>query len=214
MNSVTRRRIIGVFFSVVLMGYPAVVYYGLTRHSVRVVATILLSLFIFYAIARFAGARRDRELLRRAGVMIGSVTLLLVLAAISNDRRFILSVPVLINLVLLWGFAGSLWTPLPIVERFARLQTADLSAKEVVYCRRVTVVWSGFFVLNGSVAAITALFTPFSYWALYNGLIAYILIGMLSACEYVLRKRLFRRFGNHLLDRLLKKILSPVISNQ
>jgi uncharacterized membrane protein len=214
MNSVTRRRIIGIFLAIVCMGYPAAVYYGLTRHSVRVVATVLLALFVFYAIARFVGARRDRELLRRTGVMIGTVTLLLALAAIFNDRRFILSLPVLINLVLLWGFAGSLWTPVPIVERFARLQIADLPAEEVVYCRRVTIVWSGFFVLNGSVAAATALFTPFSYWALYNGLIAYILIGILSATEYVLRKHLFRRFGDHLLDRLLKKILPRAINDR
>jgi uncharacterized membrane protein len=214
MNHVTRRRIIGIFFTIVFMGYPAAVYYGLTRHSVRVVATVLLSLFIFYAIARFVGAKRDRELLRRTGEMIGTVTVLLVLAAIFNDQRFILSLPVLINLVLLWGFAGSLRTPVPIVERFARLHVADLSAEEIVYCRRVTIVWSGFFVLNGSVAAGTALFAPFSYWALYNGLIAYILIGILSATEYILRKYLFRRFRNDLLDRLLKKILPPAINNR
>jgi uncharacterized membrane protein len=196
------------------MGYPAAVYFGLTRRGVRAVATVLLALFALSMLNRFVEAKKDAEVLRRTGVMMGAVTLLLVLAAIFEDRRFILTVPVLINAVLLWGFAGSLRGPISIVERFARIQIPDISEAEAAYCRRVTVVWSGFFIFNGSVAAITALFSPFSYWAIYNGLIAYLLIGALGATEYVIRKYRFRRFGKNVLDRMLKKILFPVADNR
>jgi uncharacterized membrane protein len=199
---------------IVLLVYPAAVYYGLTRRGVRVVATILLALFAFNFVSGFVGARKDAEALRRTGVMMGAVTLLLVLAAIFEERRFILTMPVLINAVLLWGFAGSLRGPTSLVERFARIQNPDLSETEAEYCRTVTAVWSGFFILNGSVAAVTALFAPFSYWALYNGLIAYLLIAALASTEYVIRKYRFRRFGENILDRVLKKVLLPVIRNR
>ena len=58
----------------------------------------------------------------------------------------------LINLVLLVGFAGSLRDGTPLVERFARMQVDDLSPAEIDYCRKVTRSGASFFVLNGSIA--------------------------------------------------------------
>ena len=45
-----------------------------------------------------------------------------------------------------------------MVESLARLQRADLTDSETLYCRRVTVVWCVFFVGNASIAALLALF--------------------------------------------------------
>ena len=36
-----------------------------------------------------------------------------------------------------------------MIERFARMQVDDLSEEEVLYCRRVTMVWCALFLLNG-----------------------------------------------------------------
>ena len=63
-------------------------------------------------------------------------------------------------------------------------------------------------MLNGGVAAVLALAAPLSVWALYTGLIAYLLIGLLGATEYVIRKRRFGRFGKHPLDRALQALLA------
>ena len=57
--------------------------------------------------------------------------------------------PMLISFGLLYSFARTLWVPPPMVERFARRQKVDLSPDEVRYCRQVTLVWCGFFILNG-----------------------------------------------------------------
>jgi uncharacterized membrane protein len=51
----------------------------------------------------------------------------------------------------------------------------------------VTGVWACFFVLNGAAAFYTARFTTLETWALYNGLIAYVLIGTLFAIEFAIR---------------------------
>ncbi len=53
----------------------------------------------------------------------------------------------------------------------------------------MTLVWSIFFVVNGSVAAATALWASDEIWVLYNGFIAYLLIGTLAAGEWLLRQR-------------------------
>ena len=135
------------------------------------------------------------------------MAVLLALTAILNDHRFLLATPVLINLGLLIAFAGSLHTDRPLVERFARLQVDDLSAAEVRYCRRVTIVWSLFFVLNGATAGLLAVAAPLSWWALYTGLIAYLLIGVVAASEYVIRKHNFGRYNGSPVDRLLRMVL-------
>ncbi len=57
------------------------------------------------------------------------------------------------------------------------------------YTRRVTQVWCGFFVLNGGLALCTALWASDAGWALYNGLVAYVLMGLLFAGEWLVRRR-------------------------
>ena len=62
------------------------------------------------------------------------------------------------------------------------------------YTRTVTKVWLGFFVFNGAVALATALWASDAVWALYNGLIAYCLIGILGGAEWLVRRRVRRSY--------------------
>lgn len=99
----------------------------------------------------------------------------------------------LVNLVLLVVFGLSLVRGPSVAERIARLQEPDLDARGVAYTRRVTQVWCGFFVLNGCIALATALWASEQAWALYNGLISYVLIGTLMGGEWLLRRHLRAR---------------------
>ena len=100
--------------------------------------------------------------------------------------------PVLVNLGLLAAFAHSLRGPQSMVERFARLREPDLPPAAVAYTRTVTKVWCGFFAVNGSIALATALWATPAVWSLYNGVIAYGLMGVLFGAEYLVRLR-FKR---------------------
>jgi uncharacterized membrane protein len=136
------------------------------------------------------------------GLVIGATLLL-------DEQRYLFAVPVLINLSLLWAFASSLFEPRSLVERFARLQVADLSAEEVAYCRSVTIGWCVFFVFNGSTSALLAWAAPLSWWTLYTGIIAYVLVGVVATTEFTLRKYRFRRYGHGLLDRCYRVVFPP-----
>ena len=85
-------------------------------------------------------------------------------------------------------FGGSLFAKQSLIERLARLQTPDLPPEGVRYTRRVTQIWCVFFVLNGSMAAALVLMRQYDWWALYTGIVSYVLMGLLLGGEWVYRK--------------------------
>lgn len=100
--------------------------------------------------------------------------------------------PVLVNAVMLGIFGISLVAPPTVIERLARLKEPDLPPAGVVYTRRVTQAWCVFFVFNGAIALATTLWTSEDVWLLYNGMIAYLLMGAMFGGEYVIRLRVRR----------------------
>jgi uncharacterized membrane protein len=100
--------------------------------------------------------------------------------------------PVLVNAAMLAAFGASLAWPPSMVERMARLSEPDLAPAGVAYTRTVTKVWCAFFVVNGSIALGTALWASHAVWSLYNGVLAYLLMGVLFGAEYLVRRR-FKR---------------------
>lgn len=101
--------------------------------------------------------------------------------------------PVLVSSVMLGVFGYSLVSPPSIIERIARRREPDLPLAANQYMRRVTQVWCAFFLVNGSIALATALWASPAVWSLYNGVISYLLMGLLFGGEYLVRLRFKRR---------------------
>jgi uncharacterized membrane protein len=95
--------------------------------------------------------------------------------------------------VLFTVFGFSLWRPPTIVERIARLHEPQLPVQAVAYTRKVTIAWCGFFLVNGTISAASALWASNQVWVLYNGLLSYVLIGLFFAVEWLLRQRMRAR---------------------
>ena len=100
--------------------------------------------------------------------------------------------PVLLNGLLLALFGLSLKFGPPLIERLARLSEPQLPEVAVRYTRTVTQVWAGFFLLNGLVVVALNFWAPLSWWTLYTGLIAYGLMGLLFAGEWLVRQHVRR----------------------
>jgi uncharacterized membrane protein len=160
--------------------YPLAVYVGLGRFEPRWLAFLLLGL----ALARLATSRE------KFWWAAAAATAALALATFLANAALPLKLyPVIVSGLLLALFAASLVHPPTAVERLARLSVPDLPPKAVAYTRKVTWVWCAFFALNGALAAATALWSSDAAWALYNGLIAYGLIGVLFGAEWLVRRR-------------------------
>lgn len=117
---------------------------------------------------------------------LGAAGALGVITAVNADLAMRLY-PVLMNAAMLIAFGLTLAKPPSMIERFARLVEPDLPESGVRYTRKVTWVWCAFFVVNGGVALWTALAASLETWALYNGLIAYVLMGLLLGGEFLVR---------------------------
>ena len=100
--------------------------------------------------------------------------------------------PVFVNASLLVLFGVTLLRPPSMAERLARLREPVLPAHAVEYTEKVTIAWCGFFLINGSIAAATSLWGTDAQWALYNGGIAYGLMGLFAGVEYLVRLRVKR----------------------
>lgn len=181
-------RLLTVALGLLLVLYPLLVYVGIQHLGPRILAAVLL----IAASARLIAVKIARQ------PMGNSSWLLLAAAATTGITLATGSViglkfyPVLVSAVMLALFGYSLWQPPSMVERFARLQQADLPAQAIPYTRAVTWVWCGFFIANGAIASATV-FMSDQIWALYNGLISYVLMGLLMAGEYLVRRRVQKR---------------------
>ena len=112
--------------------------------------------------------------------------------------------------MLLLSFARTLVVPPSMGERLARCRRPELSADDVAYCRQVTRVWCVFFVANGAFSAWLAARGALETWTVYNGLVSYVLVGLLFVGEMVYRAWHFRRFeGGDVTDVFLRKVFPP-----
>lgn len=161
-------------------------------HAHQVEPRWLALLLVALALARVPAALRSK--VQWLSVLAPAV--LALVTAVSNGELPLLLYPVLVNAVLGLLFGSSLLHPPTVIERLARLQDPQLSAAGVRYTRKVTWVWLTFFIANGMMAAATALWASREVWALYNGVIAYGLIGLLFGGEWLIRQRYKKRLAN------------------
>lgn len=189
---------------VAMLAYPFLVYAGLRFLEPRMLALALGSVLVLREAGRSRGGSPSPLLLPL--VLVAAI---LVLAAVFNESRFFLFVPVLINGALLVSFARTLFVGPTMVESLARRRLGHLDAEDVAYCRRVTEVWCVFFVANTSLILWLALRAPIELWALYTGLVAYLLVGVLFAAELTYRSWRFRRYDGDLTDVFFRKLFPP-----
>lgn len=180
--------------------YPVIVFSFLVVFHVspRIVSLFIIVMGAAYFLSA-SGKKFDWK------PIVTSVLLLCtgILCIVTNKDIFIKLYPVAISIVFLFVFGSSLIAPPNIIFRFALLgdksiKGSSYSGKVEAYCKKVTVIWCCFFVLNGG----TALFLTFLHNIFpsiseeksavicytYTGGISYVLMGLLFAVEFLVRK--------------------------
>jgi len=178
----------GVMQVLLKLAYPALILAAWKWDSPRYIGLMLLAIVW---LQRFAGTGSFASSLRRLTTVDWWVAGLLSCASaaivLTNSEMLLRIYPSLVNLGLLIAFGATLVRGPTMIEKFARIRTPDLSAPAVLYTRRVTQIWCAFFAVNGAFSAYTAFYWTRDAWSLYNGAIAYLLVGVLLVGEIAWR---------------------------
>lgn len=177
-------RLFNLLVILTLAAYPFLVYYGKERIGALWITGGLLLLW---------GIKSALSRQRWQQIVAVALLLCVLLFQLTDRPGFLYFYPVVINLVLLAVFAGSLFTSMSVVERIARSQEPDLAQSAVRYTRAVTKVWIVFFMLNGGTTYLLWQAGYFQAWSLYTGFISYVLMGLLFAGEWAYRKHYKRK---------------------
>lgn len=200
------KKFLKVLFYVVAAVYPVLVFTMLVvfRMPVRILSLFVVVLACAFFLSASGGRKSDGKSEKKAldwRPMLSSALFLLagILCFVFNKKIFLKLYSVVISATMLFVFGSSLFFKPNIIFRFACLGDKSVKGSSFEpqvnsYCKKVTVVWCVFFVLNGSVSAFTALHDfgndalNDKIWSVYNGGISYILMGLLFAVEFLVRK--------------------------
>ena len=95
------------------------------------------------------------------------------------------------NLFIFLLFFSSCFREKTVIQKFALAVNPNLSEEEIKYTRKITYVWAGFTFTNFLIS-IGTVFMSEMVWAIYNGIISYILVGIVFVVEYIVRRSLFK----------------------
>ena len=115
-----------------------------------------------------------------------AITLCVVALFHYTQLFFVKFYPVCANLTVFLVFFCSLFTKETVIQKFAKMVDGELSENALKYTRNLTYIWCVLTFFNFVVSFITV-FLSEEIWALFNGLISYILIGTLFFVEYIIR---------------------------
>lgn len=180
MKVVLRSIITSLFFLL----YPYLVYRGVQAGIVWFAPAIIASLYLFQAVKAKSTRVRFKNL---------DIVFLLLLGSIFYQELVSKLIPIFIQLSLMNFFGKTLFEGKgpSLVERFASLDFPDIPPVLSRYCRYVTMMWTGFFAFNVAACIGLALFAPVSWWALYTGVMIFLLSGVLMVGEYIWRHLFF-----------------------
>lgn len=170
-----------------LAGYPLVVYFLLD--SVQpVVFIIVFATLVALRLLTFKPLKKYQ-----LGLLLSALIGFCVFAALDPQLRVLKLYPVLINLSAACFGLYTLLYPPSAIERLSTTLGMVVEGAAVPYTRRLTMVWVAFFIANGIAAGYTAIAASTATWAMYNGLLSYVLIGLLIGLEYPVRLRYRKR---------------------
>jgi uncharacterized membrane protein len=182
-------RLLRLVVAMTIAAYPLLVYFGLRHFEPTYIAVMLVAL----AMLRLFSLSKSPDSANIHLVLASMLAFTCMYTLLADNPDGFRYYPVAVNLTLLAVFFYSLMYGPPVIERLARLSEPGLPAHAIRYTRKVTEVWCIFFLLNGSVALYTALYSSFENWAYYNGLIAYLMMGVLFTVEWLIRRSIQRK---------------------
>ncbi len=188
---------VGIGLAGVAIAWPFFADAWMARHGVAPVAWALASLAGLALLAPSAGRALAPPWWGRLLFVVPCVA-----AALTEERRFLLVVPALVQAWVAWLFLRSRAEEISLFEQGARLMQPDAPGFIRPYCHRVSRLLGGLLATNAIVLLGLALFAPISVWKLWANGIFWGLLALLCVGEYVVRKWHFRYYTPSAIDRV------------
>ncbi len=185
----------------ILLIYPFLIYVAVSGGYIRMAGMVVAAAAILQVLA---SSRAHRRSVHTVAFQATGIIILAILSALFDTPVFILHLPVFISCFLLVTFCWSLRHPPCMIERYAMLFKQEFSEEEQSYLKKTTCLWMVFFIVNASITEVIILMGKLDWWALYAGLISYLIMGCLFAGEYIVRRVKFKEYHNHMLDRFIR----------
>lgn len=147
-----------------------------------------LELLVFAGLTLWRGLAVKSWAIRIVSLL---VTLILLASAYFATIYMVWLLPALVYLWLTALFGHTLWSPPPLLERLVRLQFPEFQPGIAEYLRQLTWVWTWFFAINVPICALLPLLAGQTAWALYTGVIVYLLMAILGVGEWFYRHHRF-----------------------
>lgn len=176
----------GIISSIIFLLYPYLVYRGVQEGVVWFAPAAIASIYLYQAVK----ATKKQVRIQKTGIV-----LILFLGAVFYQDIMAKLIPIFIQLSLMLFFGKTLLKNKgpSLVERFALLEFPDIPPVLSRYCRHLTIMWTGFFAFNVIACILLAFFAPVEWWAIYTGVLIFLLTAVLMVAEYIWRFFLFRR---------------------
>ena len=167
--------------------YPLAVYFGIAYLQPGSLALILFGVLLL----RFILLGKNMSLMQSLPLLlVGGLCLAVIWYQSDTLLRYY---PVLMNLC----FAGFFWFSLSgektLIERFATVLNKEFDHHTLRYMRGLTKAWAILLLLNAFVSLYTACCVSFKSWAIYNGLIAYLVFAVFTLFELGFRHNYKKR---------------------
>jgi len=177
-----------IFFTLLFMGYPYLIYRGIESGMVWVAPAFFSGIYLMQSFATKNVRIKLFKTLVSIGLLLGAYYLQTITAKI---------LPVLIQLMLMYFFGRTLLKGKgpSFIESFVRLEFPEFPPGISEYCRQLTILWTSFFAFNALMCVGLAFWGNDAWWALYNGVFIYLMIGVLTIGEYIYRHFRFPDLG-------------------
>ena len=204
------KTVLNIISALFILASPWVLYWTLSQHRVGFAAIMLICWVIVRTIPVLLSAKREQRL---AALQLPAIALTFAsLGWVLNNGTWLLVMPSAtqgtFGLAFLRSLAGT-----PLIEHFARMVKPELSVPELANCRSWTRIWGFYLLVLAAIGLALARWATLATWTVYVGILSYVLVGVLFAVEYVIRKIRFRDYGRNPLDWVLSKVFPAARSD-
>jgi uncharacterized membrane protein len=187
------RRLLGIVLGAA--AYSLLCHWMMVQHTVAPWAVLLLLVPLLLAVGGMVLERLGRWGWLLVALLCGALVLLALEGGVPNVQRLYLLQHVGIHLLLASWFGGTLRPGrIPLISQLAARIHRGLEPAMAQYTRRVTQVWTGYFLGMAVVSVLVYALLSFEAWAFFDNVLTPVLMAGLFIGEHLARYRLHPEF--------------------